>query len=198
LQELLHGERPLSVDRLTRQLGISRNAIYQHLIALERDGLIEKAATAQTGGRPSQTYRLTDAGRDTFPRHYALFARLLIEQFRKRLGTEDFESSLRELGGELAAQFADRVAAADPGRRMDEISRIMRELGYESEPVEGVDAPGTEIQAHNCVFHDLAQVHREVCSLDIALISALAGRPVEHAECIVRGGHSCRFRLVAP
>jgi predicted ArsR family transcriptional regulator len=198
LRGLLHAERPLSVDRLTRLLGISRNAIYQHLTALERDGLVEKAATAPTGGRPSQTYRLTDAGRDTVPRHYGLFARMLIEQCRKRLGAKDFEAALRELGEALATQFAGRLAAADPARRMDEISRIMRELGYESNPVAEADAPGTEIQAHNCVFHDLAQAHREVCSLDIALISALAGHPVEHAECMLRGGHSCRFRLVGP
>lgn len=196
LQTLLHVGEPLSVDQLARQLAISRNATYQHVTALERDGLIERAAISQTKGRPGQTYRLTDAGRDTFPKHYALMANLLIQTLRSRLGPDELETLLVELGRSLAGGFAERVAGLNEAGRMEEISAIMRELGYESEAVAREDGEGLEIQAHNCVFHDLARDHREVCSLDVALLSALAGKKMDHAECMVRGGHCCRFRVV--
>ncbi|MNH39542.1 hypothetical protein D3C79_1007290 [compost metagenome] len=45
------------------------------------------------------------------------------------------------------------------------------------------------------MFHRLAAEHPVVCELDLALIGALGGGEVEHSECMVRGGHVCRFRL---
>lgn len=195
LQTLLHAAEPLAVDQLARGLGISRNATYQHVTALERDGLIERAKISQTKGRPGQTYRLTDAGRGAFPKHYALIATMLIKTLRTRLGAAELEALLIELGQSLADGFADRFEDLDEAGRMEAIAEIMRELGYESEAAERADGEGLEIRAHNCVFHDLARDHREVCSLDIALLSKLAGQRMEHAECMVRGGHCCRFRV---
>ena len=51
------------------------------------------------------------------------------------------------------------------------------------------------IDARNCVYHHLAAEHPEVCELDLALLSSLLGGKIEHVECMVRGGASCRFRL---
>ena len=50
--------------------------------------------------------------------------------------------------------------------------------------------------ARNCVYHHLAAEHPEVCELDLALLSSLLGGKIEHVECMVRGGGSCRFRLL--
>lgn len=194
LQTLLQADGPLRAEHLTRRLSISRNATYQHIVALERDGLIEKASLSQTKGRPSQTYTLTDAGRATFPKHYALFANLLVGLVKSRLGAEELEACLGELGRTLAQSYAERVAGLEGDRLIEEVSQIMLELGYESEAAEAADGAGLEIRAHNCVFHELAEDHKEVCALDLALISRLVGGPIEHAECVVRGGSCCRFR----
>lgn len=194
MQELLHSSEPLAVDPLARSLNISRNATYQHITALERDGLIEKAEMSQTKGRPGQTYQLSRSGRATFTRHYALFADLLINLVKSRLGPEDLQSSLEKLGKDLAEGYAERVTGLEPGEQIIEVAKIMRELGYESRATEPEGKAHPEIIAHNCVFHDLAERHREVCALDIALIETLTGSKIEHAECMVRGGTCCRFR----
>jgi DeoR family suf operon transcriptional repressor len=194
LRALLHAAGPLGVDYLTKRLEISRNATYQHITALERDGLIEKAEITATGGRPGQTYQLTAAGRALFPKHYALFANLLVGAVKARIGAKDLEACLSELGQSLAINFKDRLAGLDPEQQIEELTRIIHELGYEAEtvPVEGGEP---EIRAHNCVFHDLAREHPEVCKLDLALMSALLGRGIDHVECITRGGSCCRFRV---
>jgi predicted ArsR family transcriptional regulator len=43
----------------------------------------------------------------------------------------------------------------------------------------------------------MAQQHPQVCKFDLAYMEAATGRRVHHMECIVRGGHVCRFRLGA-
>jgi predicted ArsR family transcriptional regulator len=71
----------------------------------------------------------------------------------------------------------------------------MRELGYESKAVEG--AQGPEIEAHNCVFHELAMADQTICEVDLALLRALSGKSVEHRRCMARGERSCRFAFRA-
>jgi DeoR family suf operon transcriptional repressor len=194
---LLHAADPLGIDQLSRHLSISRNATYQHVTALERDGLVAKAEIAATKGRPGQTYQLTEAGRATFPRHYALFAHLLIGVIKARLGAEDLKACLTDLGQSLAAQFAGQVSDLDPARQIEDVAAILLELGYEAKTTAS-KAMEAEIVAHNCVFHDLARDHPEVCALDLALMSTLLGRQIDHVECMVRGGSCCRFRAGRP
>ncbi len=193
LQVILRADKPLPVETLCRVLEISRNATYQHVVALERDGLIEKARVTQTKGRPSQTYQLTEKGRATFPKHYALFAQLLIGLVKSRMGGKELEACLSDLGETLADEYLARVAELDGDELTIEVAAILMDLGYQAEAVPNRNGQGLEIRAHNCVFHDLAKEHEEVCALDLSLISHLTRKPIEHAECVVRGGTSCRF-----
>ena len=62
LTMLLKNKGGLTVDELSRQLEITRNAVRQHLAALENDGLVNPGVTRTSGGRPQQIYVLTDAG----------------------------------------------------------------------------------------------------------------------------------------
>ena len=52
-----------------------------------------------------------------------------------------------------------------------------------------------QVEAFNCVFHGLARQHPQVCKFDLAYMEAATGRRIHHMECIVRGGHVCRFKI---
>ncbi|MCG8450087.1 MAG: hypothetical protein MI725_10985, partial [Pirellulales bacterium] len=173
-------------------LSLSRNAVYQHVLSLERDGLIERAGRTPSGGRPVQTYRLSEKGIEQFPKHYALMAEMMIMSVKESQGPEAARNLMQHLGEKLAAGYALHLADLDPAERPREVVRIMQKLGYAAALSEQTEK---EISAYNCIFHHLAKAHEEVCSLDISLISSLLKTPVEHIECMVRGGKACRFRL---
>lgn len=188
LELLLRSEEPLGVQALAAALGVSRNAAHQHVVALEREGLIERASAIRTKGRPSQGFRLSAAGRATFPRQYALLSKQLLAELSRRLGPAELRDAMRRIGETLADSLAPQVDAAEP---VPSIAALMRELGYESKAVDG--AEGLEIEAHNCVFHDLAIADQTICEVDLALLRSLSGRQVEHRRCMARGERSCRF-----
>ena len=71
------------------------------------------------------------------------------------------------------------------------IASLMRGLGYKSKAIDGPDGP--EIEAHNCVFHDLAIADPPSCEVDLALLRSLSGQGVDHRRCMARGERSCRF-----
>ena len=190
LELLLKSERPLSVQSLSALRGISRNAAHQQVMALERDGLIERDSAIRTRGRPSQGYRLSNAGGATFTRQYALLARQLLTQLSRHLEPAEFELAMTRMGEDLAASLSiDAEQGSDEA--ISAIAGLMRELGYESAAVEGPDGP--EIEAHNCVFHDLAFADPTICTVDLALLGSLSGQAVEHRRCMARGERSCRF-----
>jgi predicted ArsR family transcriptional regulator len=190
LDLLLKSEEPLGVQALSAALGVSRNAAHQQVTALEREGLIERASAIRTKGRPSQGFRLSAAGKDTFPRQYALISKQLLAELSRQLGPDQFRDALTRIGETLANAVSSRVAS-DPEQAIRAIAELMRELGYESSAVEGSD--GTEIEAHNCVFHDLAMADQTICEVDLALLRSLSGQGVDHRRCMARGEHSCRF-----
>lgn len=190
LELLLKSEEAQSVQSLSAALGISRNAAHQLVMALEREGLIERASAIRTRGRPSQGYRLSAAGKATFPRQYALLSRQLLEELSRHLGPDELHRALERIGVSLADSLR---AQADSGSKevVSLIAGLMRELGYESKAVDGPDGP--EIEAHNCVFHDLAMADQAICEVDLALLRSLSGKAVDHRRCMARGERSCRF-----
>jgi predicted ArsR family transcriptional regulator len=194
LDLLLKSEEPLGVQALAAALGVSRNAAHQQVMALEREGLIERSSAIPTKGRPSQGFRLSGAGKATFPRQYALLAKQLLGELSRHLEPDQLREAMERIG-EIVAQ--DLSAGVDPNsdQKIPAIAGLMRELGYESKAVEGDDGP--EIEAHNCVFHDLAIADPAICEIDLSLLRALSGDAVEHRRCMARGERSCRFAFKA-
>lgn len=186
LDLLLKSEQPLSVQALSSALGISRNAAHQQVTALEREGLVERGSSIRTKGRPSQGYRLSDAGNATFPRQYALLAKELLAELSRHLSGDALREAMERIGITLAGRISGGAEAP-----VDVIAGVMADLGYESRAVEGDE--GTEIEAHNCVFHDLAFADPSICEVDLALLRTLSGKSVDHRRCMARGERSCRF-----
>jgi predicted ArsR family transcriptional regulator len=183
---LLHAPAPVSTPALAALLGISRNATHLHISGLERDGLVERAEQISTRGRPSQGFRLSAAGKAFFPRQYALLARNLVAELGRHLGPEALPAAMARIGQDIARQLQGETP--DGGATADAIATLMRELGYEARL-----SDEDEIEAHNCVFHDLAMRDTAICAVDLALLGALSGRSVEHRTCMARGERSCRF-----
>jgi predicted ArsR family transcriptional regulator len=192
LRALQREPEGLGVEALSNQLDVTVTAVRQHLLALGRDGLVEQVASAPSGGRPAHVYALSERARESFPRQYSWFSEALLTELRGRLGHAGLEKTLRSLGEHAAGAGPDPNASL-PERTQALVGK-MTELGYDA-AVAGEHKKQTEIAARNCVFHQLARKHPEVCAFDLGLISTATGATVTHEECIVRGGKQCRFKL---
>ena len=193
LRHLLHAEQGLTLDQLAQHLAISRNAVMQHITALEKFKCIDNHYLPSQGGRPSKAYVLNDAGKSLFPKQYSLFSKVLLEKISQQLPAQELEGLLSAMGEGLALAFKNRVENSDD--TIEEVRIIMRELGYETQSAKNTESTEAknEIIAKNCVFHDLASNNNAVCELDRSLISSLLDKKVEQKECMVKGGKSCRF-----
>jgi predicted ArsR family transcriptional regulator len=193
LRHLLQQPEGTGVEALCERLRISHNAVRQHLTALTVRGLVERIEPRPTGGRPQARYALTEPGRELFPRNYGAIAGALLTQLHARFGDAEVAGMLQQLGATVAAT----QPALQPDDGADGIARALAQrldsLGYEAVPARHGEE--WQVEAFNCVFHALARQHPQVCKFDIAYLEAVSGRRIHHMECIVRGGHACRFRI---
>lgn len=196
LRLLLRNQQGLTVDELADRLSITRSGVHQHLNALQRDEYVRRDRLTKTGGRPGHTYVLTDEGVHLFPKQYSWFSELLLESLKEKIGRDALVGFLRELGRKAAAGLAARLEGKPLPEQIIETAQIMRELGYQAEARPDASGALPIIDARNCVYHDLARDYEEVCQLDLALLETALDRPVEQVECMLRGGHACRFRVL--
>ena len=197
LRVLLQAPQGSTVGQICDALRVTHNAVRQHLAALVSMGLVAHGHSRATGGRPQACYLLTAAGRDLFPRNYDLIAGKVIEHLLASDGPAQVQALLGAMGRELggAAAAATAVGGGEDGDDAVAISLAdqLEALGYEAQAVRHGEE--LQVEAHNCVFHALAQRHPEVCHFDLAFMQAASGRPIQHMECLVRGGRACRFRI---
>lgn len=192
LRHLLRSPTDADVESLCVLLRVSHNAVRQHLTALISRGWVERAPSVRSGGRPQARFRLTAAGRALFPRNYALIASALLEAVTERVGDNEVQTLLADLGTRLGASEPIVEGESDIDVAQALAERLDR-AGYEAIPT--VRGGQAQVEAFNCVFHSLARRNSHVCRFDIAFMEAASGRRIQHTECIVRGGHVCRFLI---
>lgn len=195
LRLLLKHKTGLTIDQLTQELAITRTAVRQHLSVMENDGLITPGLSRPSGGRPEQLYILSAKGHELFPRHYSWMAELVIDSIRQESGAEQLSERLRAIGEKIG----EGLRSQNPGlitssQWTEKLAELMQQLGYNITHLDtSLDEP--TITADNCIFHKLAAKDPTICEFDLALISSFTGSKVDHQECMVKGGNSCRFKL---
>ncbi|MFZ3088215.1 MAG: HTH domain-containing protein [Methylotenera sp.] len=195
LNRLLKNKSGLTVDELSGQLEITRNAVRQHLAALENDGLVTHGASRPSGGRPEQLYVLTEAGKELFPRHYSWFAQLIVESIKQESGVEGLRERMGVMGAEVAQQLRHQYSGLDNHQqKVEKLSEVMEQLGYNAKSVKVTDSKPV-IEADNCIFHNLAIKNPEICQFDLALMSTYTDSDIDHQECMASGGNVCRFKF---
>src|SRR5690606_9382491 len=161
MRHLLRHKRGASIDELARALGVTRTAVRQHLAALARDSLVAAGAERPTGGRPERLFVLTQEGRETFPRHYSWFARLLVDAIAQEHGTSGLRVRLGRIAAGVVAEMRPSPAHNDTLRqKVASASCLLDDLGYDARTGDDVDGAPT-IEADNCVFHELATKNPE-------------------------------------
>jgi len=193
LDFLLKNKEGVAINSLAETLDISRTAVQQHISILERDGLVQPGNLSRTAGRPVRLYVLTELGLGLFPKQYAWFSELLLDDMKKNMSSQEFAAYMSRLGEQTAKKLLTQMGDAV---KVDFLMSTMQSMGYEVSASEShEDGAALKITACNCVYHDIAIKHKEVCEFDLTFISMVLDQKVEQTNCMATGGHACEFLL---
>ena len=172
---LLRGT-PRTVNDLAAALELTDNAVRAHLTTLERDGLARQSGTRPGFRKPNLTYELTPEAGQLFPKPYAAVLEQLLTVLGQRLGPEEAEVVLREVGHRLAAGLRGEVNGTDVRERTVQAVAVLGELGgmAKVEEAEGE----LVIRGSDCPLAAVVEGHPAGCRLAETLLSDLVGVPV--------------------
>lgn len=196
LKLLLENKAGLSIDEIATALDISRNAVQQHFAVLEKDGYIQTGVFNKTAGRPVRRFVLTEAGINSFPKQYAWFSELILTDLKNEMGSDAFQRYLHKLASNLSQSLLPQFIGKPPEERLDGLLNVMDSLGFQTKKLTNSDSNEPMIEACNCIYHDLAQKHEEICEFDRTLMSSLLDKDIEQVECMAKGGAVCCFKLI--
>jgi predicted ArsR family transcriptional regulator len=201
--ELLKRTGSATIDEAAGALTIASMTARQHLLGLERDGLVQSEKVRRSNGRPHYLFYLTPKGDEMFPRRFDVLAAILLDLVGT-LRAEDIEGLSPEQKRSLLIQRAADRLAEDyrfpvQGRtleeRVDQLTSVLHRIGGFAEWRR--ISEGYEIRDYNCVFAGLMARQSDGCLGHLRLITHLLQWPARH-EVFVEGRVQCCRYIVSP
>jgi DeoR family suf operon transcriptional repressor len=189
--ELLRRKQAASAEAISAELGVTPNAVRQHLTNLEREGLVRSEPVRHKRGRPSLLFSLTERADASFPKRYGQLATMVLTELQEMGGPE----LLDEVFERVAARNAATVERELEGLSFDEkLERVVAWIGRagtlaESEATED----GVRVTIHNCPFRNTALKFPQVCTITPHLLARLLDEPVSQGHSIHRRDPYCSF-----
>jgi len=181
-----------TVGDLAGTLGLTENAVRSQLSGLEKDGLVRQEAVARKGvGKPAYVYALSPAADELLPKAYAPLLSLLLGVLSERMGPEEVEEVLREVGRRAAE--GSPAAGDDLRARLDVAVKVLGEFGGVAEVEESGDS--IRIRGYSCPLAALVPGNPQVCRLAETLVSEVVGTPVRE-RCDKGARPRCCFEIL--
>jgi predicted ArsR family transcriptional regulator len=189
---LLRFRGQMTVEELSRAMGISSVAVRQHLQVLAAESLVTAMTERRPIGRPRRVYELTDRADDLFPKNYHILATMILDHLMERDGpkkiTEVFEA--RRL--RLQAQYEERMAGKSLRERVALMAQIQDENGYMTDWEEREDGSFL-LREHNCAICKVARAYPQACQKELELLTGLLDAEVHRMDHMARGDCMCSY-----
>ena len=193
---LLRRKGHASAETIASDLGVTPNAVRQHLTNLERDGLVVSHPERRARGRPSLLFNLTERADSVFPKRYGQLATMVLQEVQDLGGPE----ALDEIFSRVAARHADAISRDIEGLPFDEkLERVVAWISRAGTLAEQTEAEdGVHVTIHNCPFRNTALKFPQVCTITPQLISRLLDTAVSQSDSIHRRDPYCSFVVQRP
>jgi predicted ArsR family transcriptional regulator len=149
-----------TVDDLSTSIGLASMTVRQHLVALERDALVQAEEVRRATGRPHFRYRLTEEGHRRISDGYDRLVALLLDEAGclepDEIAAPTPEARrnalVRRAARALAQKHRADVAQLAGAARMERIVSILQTYGGFAEFHQHED--GFELRDFNCIIRE--------------------------------------------
>jgi len=196
LMELkMRGER--TTAELSRTLGITSEAVRQHMTRLAEQQFVVSRSIPRGVGRPAQSWQLTDAGNRRFPDTHAQLTVDLLRTVRTELGDGAIDAVIAGRERETLANYEREMTGIDSTEgRVAQLAAIRTREGYMAEWHNEPDGSLLLVENH-CPICAAAACCQNFCRAELAVFQQVLGDDavVERQEHILSGARRCAYRI---
>lgn len=187
----------VTVAELARKLDMAPVSVRHHLDVLQGENLICSPRVRRRGtvGRPLQVYALTEAANAHFPRNHESLAMRMLDEIKGLLPAEQLQSMLERMADSEARQAPPLPDDATLEQRVELTVDFLNQRGYLARYERHNEA--FVLYTLNCPYSGVSEQHRELCAMDLRLISTLLGAPPVPVNRLADGDCRCAYRIGA-
>ena len=194
--QLLKKSNGLSIEELSKIINITPMGIRQHLLSLEKKGVVTYVSKKHGIGRPGFVYMLTKSADALFPKSYDKFAIEILGHIKKHEGPEKLDTFFRTNKDKQFNTLKEALAGMETFH--DTLTGLKNMLEAEGHIVELTRSNGDyHLKQYNCPINKIAAEFKEICKYELQLYRELLGEQVTREQNIAEGSHTCFYKIPA-
>ena len=193
---LLKKSGGLTIEELSKSINITPMGIRQHLLSLEKKGVVTYIAKKHGIGRPGFFYMLTDSADALFPKSYDKFAIEILKDIKANDGSEKLDTIFRRRKDKQLNFIKDALAGMETlDNTLNGLKNLLESEGHF---VELTRSNGNyHLKQYNCPVNKIAAEFRDICKYELQLYRELFGERVTREQNIAEGSPACFYKIPA-
>ena len=192
--QLLKKSNGLSIEELSKIINITPMGIRQHLLSLEKKGVVTYISKKHGIGRPGFVYMLTKSADTLFPKSYDKFAIEILNNIKKLEGPEKLDTIFRTNKDKQFNTLKDALAGMETFD--DTVNCLKNLLESQGHIVELTQNNGHyHLKQFNCPINKIAAEFNEICKYELQLYRELLGEQVTREQNIAEGSSACSYKI---
>lgn len=191
---LLKKNGGMSIEDLSKVIEITPMGIRQHLLALEKKGIVTYVPRRRGIGRPGFIYTLTDAANELFPKAYDKFAVDILRDIRQHEGDEKIDTIFNWRRDRLVNSRKD--ALVGKGGIEGTLNALKEILEADGHLVEiSKNSSHYRLKQYHCPINKVAKEFNEACKYELQMYRDLIHRDVTREQAISEGALACVYLI---
>lgn len=186
----------MTIDELSRQINITPMGVRQHLLSLEKKGVVSYIARRRGIGRPGFIYMLTEAAADFFPNTYDNFSLEMLRDIKKYDGPKKIEQIFGWRKDRMLKMYRNALAGREGID--DTLNGLKQLLESQGHFVELSRNNGHYyLKNFHCPIGKIAAEFKEACRLELKMYQELLGKNVTREHTLCDGSICCLYVIPA-
>jgi len=192
--QLLKRSNGLSIEELSKIINITPMGVRQHLLSLEKKGVVTYISKKHGIGRPGFVYMLTKSADALFPKSYDKFAIEILNNIKDHEGPKKLDTIFRTNKDKQLNTLKDALAGMETFD--DTVNGLKNMLESEGHFVELTKSNGDyHLKQYNCPINKIAAEFKEICTYELQLYRELLGEQVTREQNIAEGSPACFYKI---
>jgi len=191
---LLKKNGGMSIEDLSKVIDITPMGIRQHLLALEKKGVVSYVARRRGIGRPGFIYMLTDSANDFFPEAYDSFAVGILRDIKKHEGSEKIDKIFSWRRERLFKMNKEALSGKE--NLEDTLQAFKKTLEANGHLVEISRNNGHyQLKQFHCPIHKISSEFNDACKHELQLYRDLINKQITREQTLSEGAQSCLYLI---
>ncbi len=187
----------ITADEATQYFQLAKTTIRQHLLGLEKNGLIQREVQKTTRGRPKVSYQISESGSHLYPTQDPVLLRELLTYLLSTGKKTIVDSFFKKFWQNREKQFRTRLALEKKKTlavRIRVLTQILEEEGF-MPTVETNSLNQITIRECNCPFSQAVKATKLPCKLEADFIQTALNTKALRVSYIPNGSSACNYKF---